>query len=135
TGSHPAVCAAACKLRYALGYGSRPHVEKPVKTGTGPRSARPAGVAQIGYAVGDHSTAHGGGPTGYKGEKLHHDNRTFQPVEFGNKLATNVGRGGPGAGRTLYGQSGQQGCHGQPAQGQAPITNTKGQWPRSEISI
>src|SRR6516225_5549113 len=97
------------------GYGSRPHVEKPVKTGTGPRSARPAGVSQLGQMQGDHSTAHGGAPTGYKGEKLHHDNRTFQPVKFGNELATNVGKGGSGTGRTLYGQSGQQGCHGQPA--------------------
>ena len=94
------------------GYGSRQHVGKPVRTGTGPRSARPAGVSQLGQMQGDHSTAHGGAPTGYKGEKLHHDNRTFQPVKFGNELATNVGKGGPGTGRTLYGQSGQQGTHG-----------------------
>src|SRR6516165_11788076 len=38
------------------GYGSRQHVEKPVRTGSGSKNARPAGVSQIGYAVGDHST-------------------------------------------------------------------------------
>ena len=109
------------------GYGSRPHVEKSVKTGSGSKSTRPAGVSQFGYSVGDHRTD-GRGSTGYRGEPLHND-RSFQPVKFGNELATNVGKGGPGAGRTLYGQSGQQGCHGQPAPGGPKITNTKGQWP------
>jgi hypothetical protein len=90
------------------GYGSRPHVEKPVKTGSGSHSTRPAGVSQIGYQVGDHRTD-GRGSTGYRGEKLHSPERNFQPVKFGNELATNVGKGGPGAGRTLYGQSGQHG--------------------------
>src|SRR5215468_9555221 len=92
------------------GYGSRQHVEKPVKTGTGPQSARPAGVAQIGIMWGDHVTNKGG--QGYTGERLHHDNRTFQPVKFGNEVALNVGQGGCGTGRTLYGQAGSQGTHG-----------------------
>jgi hypothetical protein len=93
------------------GYGSRQHVEVPVRTGAGPRSARPAGVAQIGASQGNHVTTYGGAATPYRGERLHND-RTFQPVPFGNELALNVGKGGPGAGRTLYGQSGQQGMHG-----------------------
>src|SRR5262249_57119279 len=38
------------------GYGSRQHVEKSVKTGTGSASARPAGVAQIGNAWGNQHT-------------------------------------------------------------------------------
>jgi hypothetical protein len=37
------------------GYGSRPHVEKSVRTGGGSKSTRPAGVSQIGYQVGDHT--------------------------------------------------------------------------------
>jgi hypothetical protein len=45
------------------GYGSRPHVEKSVKTGSGSHSTRPAGVSQIGYQVGDHRTD-GRGSTG-----------------------------------------------------------------------
>src|SRR6516225_5367906 len=93
------------------GYGSRPHVEKPVKTGSGSHSTRPAGTAQIGYAVGDHSTNRPGS-SGYRGEKLHSPERNFQPVPFGNEVALNVKGGGPGAGRKLYGQSGTQGQHG-----------------------
>ena len=103
------------------GYGSRQHVEKPVKTGTGSRSARPAGVAQIGIGQGDHITNKS--DTGYRGEPLHND-RTFQPVPFGNEVALNVKGGGPGAGRTLYGQSGLQGQHGQANPGNAPAKNT-----------
>ena len=36
----------------------------------------------------------------------------FNPVRQGNEIALNVGRGGPGAGRTLYGQAGSQGTYG-----------------------
>jgi hypothetical protein len=78
--------------------------------------------------VGDKET-HGRGSTGYKGERLHNPEKNFQPVKFGNELATNVGRGGPGTGRTLHGQSGSQGCHGQPAQGASGLPSTKAQWP------
>ena len=101
----------AMKGRGGGGYGSRPHVETPVRTGSGSKSTRPAGVSQIGYQVGDHTTNRPGS-SGYRGEKLHSPERNFQPVKFGNELATNVGKGGPGAGRTLYGQSGLQGQHG-----------------------
>src|SRR5262249_38503601 len=101
------------------GYGSRPHVGKSVRTGSGSRSTRPAGTAQIGTAVGDHVTHRGDG-TGYTGERLHNPERNFQPVKFGNEVALNVGKGGCGTGRTLYGQAGSQGTHGQPAPGNAP---------------
>jgi hypothetical protein len=95
------------------GFGSRQHVETKVRTGTGSRSARPAGVAQIGAMQGDHVTTYGGAGTGYKGEKLHGPAaRNFQPVPFGNEIALNVGKGGCGTGRTLYGQAGSQGTHG-----------------------
>src|SRR6516225_12422680 len=91
------------------GYGSRQHVEKSVRTGTGSRGTRPAGVAQIGNAWGNHATHEG--RTDYTGERLHND-RNFQPVPFGNEVALNVGPGGCGTGRTLYGQAGSQGTHG-----------------------
>jgi hypothetical protein len=94
------------------GYGSRLHVEKSVRTGSGSHSTRPAGVSQIGYSVGDHSTNRPGS-SGYRGEKLHGPaERNFQPVKFGNEVALNVGKGGCGTGRTLYGQAGTQGTHG-----------------------
>ena len=99
------------------GFGSRPHVEKPVRTGTGSRGTRPAGVAQIGNAWGNHATHEG--RTDYTGERLHNE-RNFQPVPFGNEVALNVGPGGCGTGRTNYGQSGQQGCHGPVAGNRRP---------------
>jgi hypothetical protein len=96
-----------------------------VRTGKGSESARPAGVSQLGQMQGDHVTTHGGGDTGYRGERLHND-RSFQPVKFGNELALNVKGGGPGTGRTLHGQSGSQGCHGTPAQGEAGLPSGAG---------
>src|SRR5262245_25720570 len=91
------------------GYGSRPHVEKFVRTGSGSASTRPAGVAQIGNAWGNHATHKG--RTDYTGERLHNRDGNVQPVKFGNEVALNVGRGGPGAGRQVH-ASGSQSCHG-----------------------
>jgi hypothetical protein len=39
--------------------------------------------------------------------------RGYDGAKYGNELATNVGKGGPGTGRTLYGQCGTQGTHGE----------------------
>jgi len=100
------------------GYGSRQHVEKPVRTGTGSRGTHPGGVAQLGQHVGDKATHGNPKGTGYRGEPLH-NNRSFQPVPFGNEMALNVGKGGPGTGREVM-ASGSQGCHGQPAAGNPP---------------
>ena len=109
------------------GYHSRQHVEKSVRTSTGSRGTRPAGVAMFGTIQGDHVTNKDS--TGYTGEPLH-GGRSFQPVKFGNEVALNVGKGGPGTGRTLYGQSGSQGCHGQPASGNPrPPGNVFEDWP------
>jgi hypothetical protein len=65
----------------------------------------------FGNKQGDHVTNRPGG-TGYHGERLHSPERNFQPVKFGNEVALNVGKGGCGTGRTLYGQAGSQGTHG-----------------------
>jgi hypothetical protein len=90
------------------GYGSRPHVEKPVKTGTGSRSANPGGVGQLGNMQGSHVTR--GEESNYRGDPLH-SGRSFQPVPFGNEVALNVGPGGCGTGRTIY-KTGSQGTQG-----------------------
>jgi hypothetical protein len=92
----------------AGGYGSRQHVEKSVRTGTGSRSANPGGVGQLGNAQGTHVTR--GEESNYHGDPLH-SGRSFQPVPFGNEVALNVGKGGPGTGRTVY-ASGSQGTQG-----------------------
>src|SRR5215467_16397057 len=93
------------------GYGSRSHVEKSIKTGTGSRSTRPAGVAMFGTMQGNHVTTHGGSATDYRGERLHND-KSFQPVKFGNEVALNVGKGGCGTGRTIYASGSQSGSAG-----------------------
>jgi hypothetical protein len=105
------------------------NVQPPVRTGSGSRGTRPSGAAGIGQSYGSHITNKS--DTGYRGPKFH-DDKSFQPVKFGNELALNVKGGGPGAGRTLYGQSGLQGCHGQPAQGAEGLPSTRGQWPDSK---
>jgi len=98
------------------GYGSRQHVEKPVRTGTGSKGTRPAGVAMLGTMQGSHVTR--GQESSYRGEPLH-NNRSFQPVKFGNEVALNVGKGGCGTGRTIY-KTGSQGLQGNVAPGNPP---------------
>jgi hypothetical protein len=91
------------------GYGSRQHVEKPIRTGTGSRSANPGGVGQIGNMQGNHVTSTVN--TDYRGDRIHGVDPNFQPVKFGNEVALNVGKGGCGTGRTIYG-CGTQGTQG-----------------------
>jgi hypothetical protein len=67
----------------------------------------------------------------YRGEPLH-GGRSFQPTPFGNEVALNVGKGGCGTGRTLYGQSGSQGMHSKPNPGMPGLPSTRGQWPDSK---
>ena len=98
------------------GIGMNKNVQPPVRTGSGSRSTRPAGTAQIGTAIGDHTTNRPGS-TEYRGEKLHGPaERNFQPVKFGNEIALNVGKGGCGTGRTVYktGTQQQSGSGGPP---------------------
>lgn len=107
--------------RPAGGIASRQHVEKPVRTGSGSHSTRPAGVAQLGASQGNHITNKSS--TNYRGEPLHNPERNFQPVRFGNEAALNVGKGGCGTGRTIY-KTGSQDQHGAPAPGNPPAKNT-----------
>jgi hypothetical protein len=69
-------------------------------------------VAQLGQHVGDKATHGNSRGTGYRGEPLHNDRNPPMSVPFGNEVALNVGKGGCGTGRTLYGQAGSQGTHG-----------------------
>jgi hypothetical protein len=63
----------------------------------------------------------------YRGERLHND-RSFQPIKFGNEVALNVGKGGCGTGRDVH-ASGSQGTHGSVNPGMSGLPSTKGQWP------
>ena len=90
------------------GYGSRILTERPVRTGSGSRGTNPGGVGQIGNMQGSHVTR--GEDSNYRGDPLHRG-PSFQPVPFGNQVALNVGKGGPGTGRDVH-ASGSQGVHG-----------------------
>jgi hypothetical protein len=99
------------------GIASNKNVEVRVRTGAGSREVRPGGTNSPGSSYGSHVTNQS--DTGYRGPKFYGD-KSFQPVPFGNEVALNVGKGGCGTGRTLYGQSGSQGQHGTPAAGNPP---------------
>jgi len=94
------------------GIASRQRVEKPVKVGAQAREMRPQGVSQIGSSMGNRATNGGrtisGAVEAVQGSALPQG----LSVPLGNQVALNVGKGGPGAGRTLYGKSGSQGQHG-----------------------
>ena len=99
------------------GHGSRVVVDKPVRTGAGSKGTSEGWVGQKGQLQGTHTTNRT--DSDYRGEKKF-TGKNFQPVAFGNEVALNVGKGGCGTGRNLYGQAGSQGTHGQPAQGNPP---------------
>jgi len=67
------------------------------------------GVSQIGSAMGSTVKAKGMG-NGYGGTNsaTFVMAGTYRQPPLGNQVALNVGKGGPGAGRVVYGQSGSQ---------------------------
>lgn len=96
------------------GYGGREHKSVGVRDGQRGRAINERGVAQIGSSRGNHATERAGLLT----EDIEPVRRGLRPagspgaIPLGNEVATNVGKGGCGTGRTLYGQSGSQGTHG-----------------------
>jgi hypothetical protein len=89
------------------GIASNKVVQKPVRTGQPARQCHQGGVSQFGESVGSHTTHER--DSDYRGDKVRGAYRppgTPGSVPLGNEIATNVGGGGPGKGRTLYGQSG-----------------------------
>ena len=109
--------------RPAGGVESRNVVSKPVKTGVGARAVNKNWPAQVGGSRGNRvqgALESGGGKvlTGVRAEP--YKGPSFKLVPLGNALVNNVGKGGPGKGRTLYGQSGLQGTHDQVAGARRP---------------
>jgi hypothetical protein len=92
-------------------------VHKPVKTGAGAKAAHLGGVSQLGNKVGDHITNKSG--TGWRGDPLF-AGRGYNPTEYGNAKALDVGKGGCGTGRTIY-SSGSQSQHGDVAGSPRPV--------------
>jgi hypothetical protein len=96
------------------GIASRQRVEKPIRQGAARERVIPAGAAQLGQRQGNHITERGS--TGYGGVNLLAG--TGYPSELGNKVALNVGKGGPGTGRKIY-SCGSQGVQGEVDRGQS----------------
>ena len=101
------------------GINSNKRVEVGVRRGTASADkVSPGGVSQLGSATGDRLRApgaHTGQPTSvpvFVGTKP-------QAAMLGNAKATDVGKGGPGSGRTIY-RTGYQCQHGTPVQGSSP---------------
>jgi hypothetical protein len=79
----------------------------------------PRGVSQLGAAQGSMLSKQGSFTSRPSAAPLSEgQKRDFVPL--GNSLTNNIGPGGPGAGRTLYGQGGAQQMYGSPVQGQSP---------------
>jgi hypothetical protein len=104
------------------GYGSKQITRPPVRNGQRAQQYHQGGVSQFGESVGAHTTNKG--ETDYRGDKVR---GSFRPpgapgsVPLGNEIAGNVGAGGPGKGRTVYG-CGSQDMHGSANPGNAPAT-------------
>jgi hypothetical protein len=98
------------------GINSREAHKQGVKVGRSAIEMRPAGVSQIGSSMGNRVTNSGrtlsGAVEPVQGKALPQG----LSVPLGNQKALDVGKGGPGAGRVLYGQSGTNKQYG-PAAG------------------
>jgi hypothetical protein len=82
------------------------------------RKIDPGAVSQIGNMKGSHVMGNGGREVQRPSQPIV-QGTPRAPVPMGNEVAKNVGRGSPGAGRTVH-ASGSQGQHGAPVQGSSP---------------
>jgi hypothetical protein len=99
------------------GYGSKPHVTKPVRTGAPRERIRPTGVAQLGQRQGNHFTEGGAKQSGYGGVPIFGAGQGYAS-ELGNaKAAATVC--GPGGSRTVM-KSGSQCMTGAVDPGKSP---------------
>jgi hypothetical protein len=91
------------------GIGSKNVVHKPVITGKPASGVRPGWASQIGSAIGDHITDHGGRNLSYRGEEMKLPRGPAGGnAALGNQLVNNVGKGVPGTGREVF-KAGSQG--------------------------
>jgi hypothetical protein len=112
--------------------GGKTPVRVSVKTGPSTAKANsPSRAAHVGRAIGNHASDAGGKTLVRPADPVRVNPN---PAPFGNTKALDVGRGGPGAGRTLHGQGGSQsgpgGHSGAPSGNRQPITE-RGSAPRN----
>jgi hypothetical protein len=93
------------------GHRSRQVREVGVRTGAARHGVNERWTSQVGQSYGNHATEKRGMlPRDKVIEKYHAGPGLSVPL--GNSVALNVGRGGPGTGRNLYGQSGSNQTYG-----------------------
>jgi len=92
------------KAKSGGGITSNQFVQPGIKTGSPKRGTSPGAADQLGQAV------------SFKREQVDMG-RAYQASKLGNEVALNVGKGGPGAGRTVM-KSGSQNQWGPPNQGE-----------------
>lgn len=81
------------------------NVSPNIRTGTGSKGSSAAAADQIGASTAFRKDQVDAGPA-------------YNPTKFGNEVALNVGKGGPGTGRTVM-RSGSQSLHGAANQGES----------------
>jgi hypothetical protein len=84
-----------------------------VKTGSPSKGSSPCAAAQIGAS------------TAFKKENVEVGPAYHSGVKLGNEKALDVGKGGPGTGRTVM-RSGSQSLHGPVNQGESPRSEPRG---------
>jgi hypothetical protein len=101
------------KAKSGGGITSNKLVHPNVKTGSASRATSPAAAAQLGASV------------AFKREQCDIGQAYNSGVKLGNEKAQDVGKGGPGTGRTVM-RSGSQSLHGPVNQGESPRTEPRG---------
>jgi hypothetical protein len=91
------------------GINSRVNKSVGVRNGAPARGVSPKGVSQIGQGMGDHATGSGKILRGGAERLVQGVGPAGGSVPLGNEVARNVGKGGPGAGRTIHKTGSQQG--------------------------
>ena len=89
------------------------NVSPPVRTGSPSKASSPAAASQLGQSVAFKKDECDIGPAYHSGVKL------------GNEKALDIGKGGPGTGRTVM-KSGSQNQWGPPNQGESPRSAPRG---------
>jgi hypothetical protein len=87
------------KAKSGGGITSNKLVNVGLRTGSGSKGSSPAAASQLGQS------------TAFRKEQVDSERGYSGGGKYGNELATNVGKGGPGAGRTVM-RSGSQGTYG-----------------------
>jgi hypothetical protein len=93
-------------VRTGGGEGSAKHIKRPQVGGSASvRKTSPYGTGHIGSAIGDKAMDSGGQPLRRGDPSLYQPAKAIVP--HGNTITTNVGKGGPGTGRTVHAKGSQ----------------------------